>query len=107
MALVNVNHGDNYLKEILAFVYYASMSRINPKIYVGGYFLIRSVFFVSKGNLFYVNLTTLWAYSADDKVMILIFFFPENRIWHFMQTVSIGDDLHKMSNPVFWEKEEK
>ena len=31
-------------------------------------------------------------------------FFPENRIWHFMQIVSIGDNLHEMSNPVFWEK---
>ena len=24
-----------------------------------------------------------------------------------MQTVSIGDSLHEMSNPVFWEKQEK
>ena len=30
--------------------------------------------------------------------------FPANRIWHFMQTVSIGDNLHEMSNPVSWEK---
>ena len=29
----------------------------------------------------------------------------ENRIWHFMQIVStIGDNLHEMSNPVFWKK---
>ena len=25
-------------------------------------------------------------------------FFPEKRIWHFMQNVSSGDNLHKMSN---------
>ena len=31
----------------------------------------------------------------------------ENRIWHFMQIVSTGDNLHEMSNPVFWEQEEK
>ena len=31
----------------------------------------------------------------------------ENRIWHFMQIVSLGDNLHEMSNPVFWEKLEK
>ena len=23
---------------------------------------------------------------------------------HFMQIVSLGDNLHEMSNPVFWEK---
>ena len=25
-------------------------------------------------------------------------------IWHFMQIVSIEDNLHEMSNPVFWKK---
>ena len=34
-------------------------------------------------------------------------FFPENRIWSFLQTVSIGENLYEMSNPVFWEKQEK
>ena len=34
-------------------------------------------------------------------------FFPENSIWPFMQIVYTGDNLHEMSNPVFWEKEEK
>ena len=34
---------------------------------------------------------TLWTNSADDKMMIVFIFFPENRIWHFMQIVSIGD----------------
>ena len=29
--------------------------------------------------------TTRWANSADDKLVIFIIFFPENRIWHFMQ----------------------
>ena len=48
--------------------------------------------------------TTIWINSADNK---LIFFFPENRIWHFMQTISLGDNLHEMSNPVFQEKYEK
>ena len=33
---------------------------------------------------------------------IFVLFFPENRIFHFMQIV--GDNLHKMSNHVFWEK---
>ena len=46
----------------------------------------------------------LWANSADDKFMIFfLFFFPENRICHFMQIVSTGDNLHEMLN-LFSEK---
>ena len=52
----------------------------------------------------YLTFTTLWAFSADDRLMIFFLFFPENRIWHFMQIVSLGDNLHEMSYPVFWEK---
>ena len=51
-----------------------------------------------------LTFTTLWAFSADDRLMIFFLFFPENRIWHFMQIVSLGDNLHEMSYPVFWEK---
>ena len=32
------------------------------------------------------------------------FFFPENRIWYFIQIVSYGDNLHEMSNLFIWEK---
>ena len=28
---------------------------------------------------------------------------PQNRFWHFMQIVSIGDNLHEMSKPVLLE----
>ena len=35
---------------------------------------------------------------------IFFLFFPENRIWHFKQIVSWGDNLLEMSKPVFWEK---
>ena len=34
-------------------------------------------------------------------------FFLENRIWHFMQIVSLGDNLHEMSNPFFPRKNKK
>ena len=51
-----------------------------------------------------LTFTTLWAFSADDKMMLFFLLFPENRVWHFMQIVSLGDNLHEMSNPVFWEK---
>ena len=44
------------------------------------------------------------ANSADDKLVVFFLFFPENRIWYFMQIVSPGDILHEMSKPVFWEK---
>ena len=53
---------------------------------------------------FYLTFTTLWAFSANGKLMIFLLFFQENRIWHFMQIVSWGDNLHEMSNPVLWEK---
>ena len=33
-------------------------------------------------------------------IEILFLFFPENGIWHFMQAVSIGDNLHEILNPV-------
>ena len=47
------------------------------------------------------------AILADGKLVVFFLFFQENKIWHFMQTVSNGDSLHEMSNPVFSEKEEK
>ena len=31
-------------------------------------------------------------------LMTLFLLFPANRIWHFMQTVSIGDNFHEISN---------
>ena len=49
----------------------------------------------------------LLAYSADNKLMIFFLIFSGNRIWHFMQIVSNGDNLHEMSNPVSWENWEK
>ena len=30
--------------------------------------------------------------------------FPENNVWHFLQIIANGDDLHEMQNPFFWEK---
>ena len=49
--------------------------------------------------------STLWTIKQqttyrDDTFLI----FPENRIWHFMQIVPIGDNLHEISNPVSREK---
>ena len=33
----------------------------------------------------------------------LFYFSQRNNIWHFMQSVSVRDNLHEMSNPVSWE----
>ena len=51
-----------------------------------------------------LTFTTIWANSADNKLTILFLFFPENGLWHFMQIVSLGDNLHESSKPFFQEK---
>ena len=43
----------------------------------------------------------LWAYSTDDKLVIFFLFFPENRIKHFKQIISIGGILHEILNLSF------
>ena len=40
-------------------------------------------------------------------IEIVFWFLPENRIWHFMQIVSNGDNLHEMSNLCFLGKNKK
>ena len=34
----------------------------------------------------------------------IFFIFPENMLQHFMQIVSLGDNLHDMLKPIFWKK---
>ena len=52
----------------------------------------------------YLTLSTLVKNFSRRQFEI---FFPENRLWHFMQILSSGDSLQEMSNPVFWEKNKK
>ena len=40
-----------------------------------------------------------WANSAEDKQTDDIF--PLKRLWHFMQIISSGDNLHEMLKPIF------
>ena len=40
-------------------------------------------------------ITTFWANTADDKLTIFFLFFPE-----IGSDISIGSNLHEMSNPV-------
>ena len=45
--------------------------------------------------------------SADDILKYFsYFFFLENKLWHFMQIVSSGENLHEMSS-LFSEKNKK
>ena len=48
-----------------------------------------------------LTVTSFRADSADDKLIIFLSFFPEDRIWQFMQIVSIADSLHELSKPIF------
>ena len=52
-------------------------------------------------------LSTLDKFSADNILKYFSYFFPENRIWHFIQIISNGENLHEISNPVFWEKSQE
>ena len=38
---------------------------------------------------------------------IFFLFFLEYRLWHFVQIVSLGDNLHELSKPSLWEKKKK
>ena len=54
-----------------------------------------------------ITVTMLWTESADNKLMRVFRFFPENRISHIKQIVSTGENYHDMSNPISRKKLEK
>ena len=62
------------------------------------FFCLKSIFFLI--NACY-HLTMLSVNLAADKLMTFFLFSLENRIWHFMQIVSTGDNLHEMSKTIF------
>ena len=43
----------------------------------------------------------------QQKTFWNVLFFPENRLWYFMSIVSYGDNLHELSNLIFWKNLEK
>ena len=47
----------------------------------------------------------LGKFSADDNLKY--FSYSKNKVWYFMQIVSSGDNLHEMSNFIFWKKKKK
>ena len=57
--------------------------------------------------LFFLTLSTLGKHLSSQHFgffFFFFFFFFRKPISHLMQIVSKGDNLHEMSNPVFWEK---
>ena len=83
--------------------------------------LTRTIPRLKMGKYCYFS-TELWP-STDAKIVILLNIWlhtvllpvvvgyhaasavvPKNRICHFMKIVSIGNDLHEMSNFIFWDK---
>ena len=58
----------------------------------------------SSASILRLTLSTLSKIFSIQHIEIFFLFFPESRICRFMQIVSIGDNLHEMLNPVFWEK---
>ena len=49
-----------------------------------------------------LTLGTRWAEFGRWQIGAIYFwFFSQNSIWHFMQIVSSGDNLHEMSNQIF------
>ena len=52
----------------------------------------------------FLSLCMLGKNFSRQHFEIFFLFLPENRIWHFMQIVSYGDNLHEMSNPICLEK---
>ena len=54
-----------------------------------------------------VPLTFIWAYSADDKVMIFLLFFSEKQVFTFHANRLIADNLQELSKPVSGKNKKK
>ena len=80
--IVHVSHKQNTLIAIYILI---KIQEMNP----------------AKWDLLMVS--TLWVNSACEKKKIIFLLFPGNRVLHFMETVSLGDDLHEMLSPIFRE----
>ena len=70
-------------------LYYASLA--------SGWFFTYSIYIVNFFQARPLTFTSLCANSADNKLTTFFLIFLENRMLHFMQIVSTGDNLHEMS----------
>ena len=57
--------------------------------------------------LYNLTLSKLDKILSRQHIKTFYLFFTENRIGHLMQIVSTWDNLHKLSNPDFWENKKK
>ena len=64
-----------------------------------------SLFFLQRHTYYFLTFATLWANSADNKLVIVFLFFLETGLKFHANC--LGDSLHVMSNPVFWENKKK
>ena len=62
-----------------------------------------SLFFAAVG-ISTLRLSTLGKIFRRRHIEIVFLFFPENRIWYFIQTVSSGNNLYEMCQILFSEK---
>ena len=51
-----------------------------------------------------LTITTLWANSADDRLMTFFLYFSQKTGFDISCKSSPIDSLHEISKPVFWEK---
>ena len=59
----------------------------------------------SQGNTYeHLTLCMLGKNFSRQHFEIVFLFFLENMVWHFMQIVSLGDNLHEVSDLIFLEK---
>ena len=97
----------------MAFVFFFCPFYKNKSAKCVNFFII----FSYSNNQLSLRLSTLGKNnSADDILLFFIYLFflfsPQNRFWHFMQCQNpfsgktekhIGNNLHEMSKPVFWD----
>ena len=73
---------------------------------VNSYIWIRQIITYKRLNMKNSSVTLTFSIvgKVSDGILKYIWFLPENRHWHFMQIVYLGDDsLHEILKPIFWE----
>ena len=58
---------------------------LSVKVRARNFYFNNLCLFMKKKSVMEVTFTTLWANIADNKFIIVLVFFLENRIWHFLQ----------------------
>ena len=62
-------------------------------------------------SLYIRNYTLILRMLAKILANYILKYFPlfvsENKVWYFIQIVSQGDNLHEISNIIFWKKKKK